>query len=235
MSQGFDWQFSPRIPFSHSKFFWGFNASGLIISTTGNFSFLEDHIACCDYESGYGKSIKLGVSAEYWCRSAIALNGSLNINLINSSFKQTIVVPRSDGKNDYFSRYKYFLDESRNYISGDISAKYRILNSHFSAGGGISSSILISSQALHKEKIISPSDETFIDGSKERKITNGILQDYNTILITPSLFINYDLDLGIGYYSSIKFCSFFPLMSVVQNDNWREWKFGFEFQFLKSY
>jgi hypothetical protein len=235
LSQGFDWQYSSRLPFSHPKVFWGISANSGIIANSGNFSFLEDHIPCCDYEAGDGRTTQAGLIVEYWHTGSLALSGGLSLTFNSSNFKKIITVPRSDGMIDYFSKYQYFLDESRVYLGTDFGAKYRIQQTYFSVGGSISIGYNVSSSATHKERIIAPKTETFIDGKTERIITNGILRDYNDLLIVPNIFANYDFNLGIGYYTSLKIFAGLPLMSIVKVDNWREWKFGIGAQIVKSY
>jgi hypothetical protein len=127
------------------------------------------------------------------------------------------------------------LDESRDYLGIDMGIKKRIFTTNFSFGGKISLDYLVSNTASHKEKIISPDHETFIDGSTERIITNGILRKFNKLILTPQVFLNYDINLGKGYYSSVKLYATLPIMSVIEVDEWNEWKIGLNVSFLKSY
>lgn len=234
-SQGFDWQYSSRLPFTHPKFFLGGFASVGVIANSGKFSFLEDFIPCCDYEAGDGKVYKTGMLVEFWESGNLALNGAISLSYNSSRFTTIIEVPRSDGIQDYLSKYQYILDESRSYLGAEFGAKYRLYETHFSVGGSLGFDYKIYSSANHRERIIAPSTETFIDGSTERVITNGIIGKYYGLMVTPQIYANYDVSLGIGYYSSVKLFATLPLMSVVQDENWQEWKLGLSFQILKSY
>lgn len=235
LAQGFDWQYSPRLPFAQPREFVGVYASIGRLMNTGSFSFLEDHIPCCDYSSGFGESYRFGFTGEYWQSGVFAMNSGIGLIVNNSNFSTLISVPRSDGKIDYFSSYKYFLDESRTYLSFDFGGRYRISESHFSFGGNLNLQYKIKSTAVHKERIESPASEKFIDGSTERIITNGIIGKYNNILIIPDLSFNYDFSIMRGYYSTICLYAAFPLTSVVQEYNWREWKTGLNIRFYKSF
>lgn len=234
-SQGFDWQYSARLPYKLPKLFIGGYLGIGIANNTGKFTFLEDHIPCCDYESGYGDLFNLGATSEFWINGNTALSLSANYLRISSNFQKNIEVPRSTGNSDYIATYKYYLDESRDYLGIDMGIKKRIFTTNFSFGGKISLDYLVSNTASHKEKIISPDHETFIDGSTERIITNGILRKFNKLILTPQVFLNYDINLGKGYYSSVKLYATLPIMSVIEVDEWNEWKIGLNVSFLKSY
>ncbi len=234
LSQGFDWQYSPRLPYTIPTKFIGLSVNYGIIENRGNFGFLEDFIECCNYQAGAGKSQEISLSGEYWYKGDMALISSVGFVALKSNFSTTIMVPRSDGRNDYISEYKYTLDESRNKLILKFGAKYRIFNSHFSIGATGNLHLYVSSTATHKEKILAPSNETFIDGSKERIIQNGILSNYNKLLFSPELFVNYDVSIIRGYYSSIKIGIDFPIFSIIEKEDWREWKFNLSIGLLKS-
>lgn len=233
-SQGFDWQYSPRLPYTIPTKFIGLSVNYGIIENRGNFGFMEDFIECCNYQSGQGKSQEISLNGEYWFKGDLAYIASIGFVSVKSDFSTTITVPRSDGKNDYFSVYKYTLDESRNKLILKFGAKYRILNSHFSVGASSNFQLYLSNTATHKEKILAPNSETFIDGTNERIIQNGILSNYNKLLFSPELFLNYDLSVIRGYYTSLKVGVDFPVFSVIEKEDWREWKFTLNIGLLKS-
>jgi hypothetical protein len=222
------------LPYKIPDKFIGISANYGMIDNRGSFGFLEDFIECCNYQAGNGKSQEIDLSGEYWIKGDLAIISSIGFASIKSDFSTTITVPRSDGKFDYYSQYKFSLNETRNKLLAKLGVKYRVANSHFSVGGSCNFNFYLNSTATHKENILAPSNETFIDGSRERLIQNGILSNYNKLIFTPELFLNYDLSIARGYYTSLKIGVDFPVFSVIENEEWREWKISFGFSLLKS-
>lgn len=232
--QGFDWDYSARLPYQIPSDFIGLNFDYGVISNTGSFGFLEDFIECCEYKAGKGSSFGVSGVGEHWQNGGISLIGGIGFLQNTSEFSTIVEVPRSDGKIDYTSQYKYYLNESRSYGNLLFGVKSRLGLSHFAYGILGNLKILIHSQATHKEQILSPASEKFIDGSQTRVIQNGILSEYNKLIFTPELFVNYDYSLYLNYYASIKVTADVPLMSVIQNQKWFEWKFGLSVSFYKA-
>lgn len=233
-SQGFDWQYSFRLPYSIPEHFIGFTGGYSINTATGNFEFLEDYTPCCNYQSGKGNSLNFGIIYEFWITPISAINISFNYQSTNSLFNQSIQIPRSDGINDYTAKYRYQMEELRNSIILMINYKHRILESHWSAFGGIYLFYKTSNEATHTEEIISPENERFIDGTQKRAIKRGMYGEYNFFGLNPNIGINYDLPIFQGYYSSLSTFLQIPFTNVIKNQDWKEWKFQFSISILKS-
>lgn len=233
-SQGFDWQYSYRLPYSIPSKFIGLNGGYSLNSSTGDFEFLEDYTPCCKYQSGTGYSLEIGLHYEYWLNSISAVIFKSTFNSTSSNFSQTIQVPRSDGINDYIAKYNYSMSEKRNYLILSGLFKHRILKSHFAIVAGLNSYYILGSQATHTEDIISPMDERFIDGTRSRVIKKGMYGEYNTITINPVIGFNYDYAILRGYYSSFTASLQIPVTNVINNEDWKEWKFQVSVTILKS-
>ncbi len=233
-SQGFDWQYSFRLPYRIPDQFIGINLDYSINSSTGNFEFMEDYIPCCKYNSGSGYSTGVGLIYERWLNPLYAISLKFQLTSINTSFSQTILVPRSDGITDYNSKYKYEMEEKRTSLNLISKFKYRLFSSHWSAILGINFSYLLNWDATHTETIISPENETFIDQSRHRTIKKGMYGDYNTFGLYPVIGINYDYAFLKGYYAAFSSFIQVPLTNIIRNQEWKEWKFQFSVSIFKS-
>lgn len=233
-SQGFDWQYSFRLPYKIPDKFIGFNLNYSINKNTGNFEFMEDYIPCCKYNSGNGYSLNFGIAYENWINPLGALTININYSTTNSSFNQTIQIPRSDGINDYYSIYKYEMDEKRTNLNLLAKYKHRLFKSHLSANLGVDVMYFLGSNATHTEEIIAPETETFINQTRKRIIKKGIYGDYNKFGLSLVLGLCYDYSIYRGYYASISSAIHIPITKIIQNQDWKEWKFVFSITILKS-
>lgn len=233
-SQGFDWQYSFRLPYSIPTKFIGITSGYSINSSRGNFEFLEDYTPCCNYQSGQGSSINLGIVYENWITPLSSISLSISYQSTQALFNQTIQVPRSDGINDYIAKYRYEMDESRSSVNIIANYKHRIFDSHWSVLGGINLHYNTGKDANHTEEIIAPENERFIDGTRKRTIKRGMYGEYNLFGLNPIIGINYDIPILQGYYTSLSTFLQIPITNVVKNENWKEWKFQFSISILKS-
>lgn len=233
-SQGFDWQYSFRLPYSIPSKFIGLSAGYSINSSTGDFEFLEDYTPCCSYQQGQGNSLNLGIVTEYWIDGISAVNLSANYQLSKLLFSQTVPIPRSDGINDYIAKYKYEMEETRNLLTIQPYYKYRLIHTHWAALAGFNIHYLLNYQSTHSEEIISPEDERFIDGTNKRVIKSGMYGKYNTVNINPIIGLNYDFSIYRGYYTSFSSIVQIPLTNVIQNENWKEWKIQISLSIFRS-
>ncbi len=233
-SQGFDWQYSYRLPYSIPSQFIGLSGGYSINSSSGDFDFLEDYTPCCKYKSGTGNSIEFGLIYEKWITPLSSVVLKTSYFATNSNFEQTIQVPRSDGISDYITKYRYSMSENRQTLNLSGFFKHRLMESHLSVLGGINLQFYLNSGATHTEEIISPSNEVYIDGSRKRNIKNGIYGNYNKVPINPTIGLIYDYTTIRGYYTSISTIMHIPITNVVNNELWKEWKFQISVSILKS-
>lgn len=234
LSQGFDWQYSYRLPYRIPEKFIGIKADYSLISSTGHFEFMEDYIPCCNYTSGNGYSAGVGLVYENWLNPMNAISVNFHYSSINTFFNQSIQVPRSDGITDYIATYKYEMEEKRRTLNLISIFKHRLFSSHWSAFVGLNFSYLLSSDATHTEAIISPEGETYIDQSRKRTIKKGMYGDYNKLGINPIIGINYDYVIYKDYYAAISGFVQTPFSNIIRNQNWKEWKFQFSVSIFKA-
>lgn len=234
MGQGFDWEYSYKLPYAIPDKFIGASVGYSFNFNQGNFAFLEDYVYCCNFEKGNGNSINFGLIGEYWLEGNQSILVNLNFINTKSKFTQTINIPRSDGTYDYVAKYEYTLDDQRNLANLWTGLKYRLFNSFYSIIMGIGASFYINSSATHTEKIISPESEYFIDGSRQRVILKGSIPNHNAAELSATFGLGYDYSLYRNYYLSFNPIISIPLTNVIKNENWKEWKISINMFFFKA-
>jgi len=233
-AQGFDWQYNSRLPYKIPNKFVGIQAEISQNSVVGEFGFVESGIKCCNFESGSGNSLALSVIGEYWLKGNLSLGGSIGIISTNSTFSKSVQVPRSNGIQDWTAVYRYKMDDVRNYLEISPQIKYRLGWKYLSVNAKLNSLILMGSSAKFTESISSPDFEYFIDGTKERKILDAHQPNYHQFVIEPYLGLTYDQAIALNYYGSISLGTSLPIMSLVNNQNYREWKASITFSIYRA-
>lgn len=222
-SQGFDWQYSVRTPTKPHKLFLGAGIEYGFYSHIGDFSFIEKSTPCCTYENGKGSGYGFSLKSEYWQTGHLAYFAELSFSIAPGKFSATDIQPRRF-KEPLETRYEFYSNYS--YISGNFGAKYRLFDSHFHVGGLIQLAFMASSRSEYYEEIIGPEDEPPFSTNPpqyRREIVNGYIPDINNILITPTIQVGYDLNMGKGRYATPWFRLALPVMSISSEASWRRW------------
>lgn len=221
-SQGFDWQYSPRLPFDTPVFFVGVNGNLNYFLHYGSLDLTESY-KCCTFTKGTGVGSIFGINAEYWQTGTIAISGSFSYMTVPGFFE-------ADGEPlpVYPSGIYYYKNEfnsTLSYLTLDTDAKWRLFLSHFFVGTGIRIGFLVSNKSEFYEKIVSPPEGRFNDGSQRRTIANGVISDIHSLFVTPKVSLGYDLNLGLSTYSSISFIAGLPIINISKDSEWQSWNF----------
>lgn len=220
-AQGFDWQYSPRLPFNTPTQFLGINVSGSFNLNTGDFGFLSNNIPCCTFENGTGYGILGGLKYEKWITDNSTIFSTLDFSYIPSIF---ITQSEPYVYRDYEDiRTEYEYNSTLTYIILEIGYKYRLFESHFYTSLSLNSAFLTDEKHNFIERIVSEKDFFF----SEIKYPNPEYSKPNKLMINPVLYLGYDLNLGMGKYASVFISTTFPLQSVIADKNWNRWIFSF--------
>lgn len=231
-SQGFDWQYSPRLPFETPIFFVGLNGNLTYLMHFGSIDFTESY-KCCTFNRGEGIGSIFGINSEYWQTPTIAFTGSLSYMTSPGNFE-------ADGEplpvypsGIYF--YKNEFNSQLSYITLEIDVKWRLFLTHFFVGVGFRTGILVSNKSEFFEKIISPPEGRFNDGTQRRTIANGIISDIQPYFFTPKFNLGYDVNLGLGTYSSISISTGLPIINISKDSKWLSWIFQLNIKLFKGW
>lgn len=223
-SQGFNWQYSTRLPHSSPKFFLGTTFSFSYLNSNGEFPFVEDRFTCCDFESGNGTGLYFGLSSEYWFKPLRAFRISFGYYQLSSDFSQNKEYPVIiDNATAFMEQYKYDYDALMRYISSGIGYKIKFQETQFSLIGTLNFSYLFSESNSSTESRTGPTDRV---PTYTRTIPEGKIQSIRNFYVAPEISFGYDLNLGNGMYSTVQIQSEIPLLSMTDNSNWRKWQFS---------
>jgi hypothetical protein len=231
LGQGFDWQYSSRLPSQYPYYFIGINTNINYTGDNGSLNFAEKEIPCCKFSDGNGVKFGGGLSGEYWLNETMSLVGSLNYSYLSSHFvKKTDPIPRPD---DFFQS-EFTFDSDLSYLDLDFRFKNRIADSYFSWFGGICGSVLIINTSEHKEKVISKNN-SFNDGTTERLIKEGKISSLSSFVIPIKAGISYDFTFGRGKYFTPSIYVMYTMNNIAKRSDWKYYSFGIEITIFHSF
>ena len=225
-SQGFDWQYSSRMPTSSPTLFVGVSPIINSSSDNGNINFFELNTPCTIFENGTGAGYGIGIKAEYWFSGLSAIYGNIFYSSTNHQFKKLDFQPRII--DTLITEYKL---ESNLYAIGlEFGVKHRLLNTHLHVGASLAITYLTDNSNNYTENVIAPIDFPW----QSRTIYNGKLSDFNRLSLTPGITLGYDFNLGLGMYATPTASINFPLTSLTGDSEWRDWKFSFGISVMRG-
>jgi hypothetical protein len=214
-SQGFDWQWSARLPFETPRLYYGGNFQYGLSTVYGEISFLEDKIQCQNFQNGNGNLLSFGLNAEYWEeRNRFAYRATLQFDVNQFVSKSKDFVPIDS---TIIAEYETALTQNFQKINVGIGGKYRIANTHFNIGADLFFSFLINNSFTVTEEILGPPEVPPFSTnppSYKRDVLDGKINSLNKVQIIPTVSIGYDLQLGLGTYIEPNISLQIPLFSV---------------------
>lgn len=224
-AQGFDWQYSSRLPSKSPVFFAG--VFGQYSSSThfGNIDFFEKKALCLTFKDGNSSGYKIGLYTEYWYKGNLAFNSALNYNSSPAVFKAKTKYPRPEYEVVYENEFNACID----YISLNIGSKYRLGNSHIWVGAQLNFDFLLNSEYKQYERIVSPKEEPPFPTdppSYKRTITNGYVAPPNKFAFYPSIKLGYDAEIMRGAYASPYFGIDVPMSDLISKGQWQKYSFS---------
>jgi hypothetical protein len=112
------------------------------------------------------------------------------------------------------------------YLSFEAGAKRRLFDSHLFTELTLAFMFKISDNSTHLERVVSPAELPFSDGSTEREFPYREISGLRSFNLVPSLSLGYDANLGNNLYAGISAGVKFPLMSQTSANNWIRWQTG---------
>ncbi len=220
ISQGFDWQYSPRLPSKYPYFFLGLNAEKTFFMHKSNFLLFEEAITCCKFNGQNSSGFSFGFSGEYWHLANNSIFALISFSSIPANFSSFNSFPINP---DTVLKTEFTLNSKINTINLIAGYKYRILTSYFFISAFFDVGFNLSNDYKIYEKVIEPNNFYFNTNppSQIRELSQGKINDFNFIILSPGINLGYDLDLGNNYYSSISINVSHSLNKVLKKDDWR--------------
>jgi len=240
-SQGFDWQYSSRLPFNYPYLFAGLTGSIDLLQHSSSLDLSEGRGECCNFSSGNGIGSSIGLNVEYWIDGLWSVNTKLSYLTQRGSFS-------AEGYSMPFSVFDVngrvighdtasFINEMNstfNYFTIDIGAKNRLFGTHFHLGASIELGYQLSNIITQTERVINPSYFRYNDGSSSRNLGAFEMSETSKFILVPKLSVGYDIPLGLGVYASPNFRVGFPIQNIAEKGSWSIWNFSFGLSFMKS-
>lgn len=221
-AQGFDWQFSPRMPAPSPVFFMGITGEASYRQHEGSFEFVERSAVCGEFENGTGTGISLGIISEYWTDGFTAFNLSLQYSSVSGDFENLSEAAIDESTT---LKTKFLFNSRMDHLTAAFGFKRRIGNSHFHLGARAGISYLLSNTFEFSEKIVSPADEYFElpNGAQvqERDIPLIMIGPLSNFSLIPKISAGYDFNMGSGYYASAAVNASYTLSNVLENEEWK--------------
>ncbi len=221
-AQGFDWQYSSRLPSSSPTLFFGGTAKINYGFHKADIYELGDEYRCGDYKSGTETGFSACLASEYWQSGTLAL-------WCEAGYRYSSVVFSSVTEPEPFKRDGVLYSLTREFemksmfhaieVQGGI--KWRFAPTHFHVLLGVRGTVALKSTVEQTETILTPVEytQTIVYGQAP-------LSSMRILFITPVAGIGYDAELGRGIYATPKITVGLPLMSRSSVTSWTNWDYS---------
>ncbi len=219
LSQGFDWQYSYRMPFETPDFFIGvpFNYEYTQIDADLPIR-QDDYKPCCHFSKGTGNNINFGLAAEYWGTGDLAYTFIAGFNMMTANFS-TLSEPIA--MKGGLLKFNNKVSSQLYYLSLGLGAKYRLFGSHFNLGILLNTYILMNQSYTHTEDAVNPPPD--YNAETHINYTTTSYSQINRFYFMPALRLGYDFSPWIGLYFSPYINLNIPVMNITSNYTWRPW------------
>ena len=218
-AQGYEWEWSPRAPFTMPTRFVGIEVAAQYAQHNGSLTYYQHLIPCCEFTSGTGMPIRLSLVGEQWVLPRLSVQASVGMIYQSASFSvlDTAIPHEQFGE----IQTEYLFDASYSQIALSIGARQRLIG-FLSIGLDLRGLIGMGSSTTLTERIVRPDDYYFSTNppSKEYEWDNSVIGDLATIVIEPAVTLQYDIALGLGMVLSPSFTVSMPLTSLSTDQSW---------------
>jgi hypothetical protein len=217
-SQGFDWQYSARLPFETPVFFIGLTVGADYTYSFASLPLLEKgYRPCCDFKSGAGYSGAAGLNFEYWMRD-YSIFAKLMFGYFKSDFNENGIPYPMRYNGSFQSKYNYTTYIRQFVIEPGV--RYRLFDSFFSLNGSLRGAIIISDSYNQSDSKVQHYDSK--------------IPDLNKVYLQINLGFGYDFSTGLGKYSTINIYTGLPITGLSQKGSWYPMSIGLGFTYNNS-
>ncbi len=241
-AQGFNWQYSARMPSDYPTLFLGFSASGNLLDYAGLLAhdekrrdIIRDEIVCQDcgrFDDGAGEALAFGLRAEHWYSESLAFNLGLRFERLSFSASEELPPQPHQEIGDILTELEF--SAVNYYLLIDCYAKQRLFDSFFSVAGGLEAGLLLSESVREVQKITNPPEAFFDDGGQllqEREVI-GNLTAMAGLKLNAVFLIGIDLPLARGFYANPSLLLTVPLLDQARDAAWKASGLGLQINLL---
>ncbi len=212
LSQGFEWQYNPRMPSTYPVIFAGISGEYSLLFHSGDFNFLENDIPCCRFGNGDGAGNSVGLLLEYWYEGDMSLQLGLAVNRSAGNFS----VNSSDTTRGGNMVTAYDFESLINYLSVNPGVKVRLFDSKFFIATDLRILLKFDSDGQHSERRVSENVPFTY-----RTISNGKIPDLSALLLIPGLRFGIDIPIARGIYLSPYISAAYTITNIIAEDKWK--------------
>lgn len=236
--QGFDWQYSSRLPTNYPSFFLGATGSGMWSRHTASMKYeaILPNGKLCDcgavFRSAEGLDWSVGITAEYWLPNLnMALYGMLQVEQHSATFTSPgRELPLNPNVYTISSiATTYTLQTQTLNISIDAGLKIKLAPIPIFAAVGVQgSSVLVRQLNLQEEATIS----TF------RYFASNLPTDFITFqpfVLSGRAALGVDIPLTRSVYASPAVFATIPFSSIIRGNEWSRLSFGVQVSLLYGF
>lgn len=238
-AQGFDWQYSARVPFQSPLQFFGVDLSSGYGTQFASLDYLESGtgFTCCTYDNGYGIPYGVLIAGDYWATPEVSIQGGLGLTVMNVSFTSAPQsYPRIENDVVHLVTSEYVFKSSITYATLQGAVRYRLLGTHLNVGGGLRALIKLSESQTQLDRVLGP-DDYFFKGnppSKEYDLNARKLDDASAFVLEPYGLLGYDLSLWRGTYVTPTLTIGGPVFSLSKTQPWRSIDIGLSVRIMTA-
>lgn len=224
-AQGFDWQYSARFPTGYPSFFVGVNGTAVQEQFSGDIHYTQGVVLCGAFSEGSGKGISIGVQADNWITPWWTLTGAVRYESFNGVFSaRGDTLQRAPGAPPTIVAYEIEGDFS--HLVLDVGARYRVLpQAKAFIGAGVQFGVLLSHSTVQRQRIVSPAEQRFADGSQEQSLRDNIV-GFRSFFAAGRVSAGIDIPLARSLYASPSLFASVPVVSMVSDASWHRVAYG---------
>ncbi|MFH1049899.1 MAG: hypothetical protein V1779_03095 [bacterium] len=215
-SQGFDWQYSARLPFEVPQHFIGFDCSSGYKSISSDFKICDQNIPCDTFNIGSAMVLSAGIKFEVWTSSDFSYFANLTLDYSKNSFKNENLFYYIPDIGSKVLEYEYIRTEYVPEIEIGVKYRMRFLLPHLFTSVSVRAGYIVNaSEELILRKISEADwldDEIHFTGFESLKLSQ--------FLFEPHFKLGYDLNLGLGKYASVYIDLGLPLQNRLTEKSW---------------
>lgn len=231
VGQGFDWQYSARLPAEYPTLFVGVTGLGSLQRFNGDINYVQGVVLCGTFSKGTGSGFGGGIQVDNWLTPALALTGSIRYETLGGTFTSAgDTLARAPDTRPTIVAYEIESDFS--YALLDVGLRYRpFLSAKFFVGAGLQAGALLSSSTLQRQRIVSPAEQRFSDGSQEQSLKDYIV-GFRSFFVGGRVSAGMDVPLANSLYASPALFAGFPVTSMATDASWQRISYGVQVSVL---
>ena len=222
LSQGFDWQYSARLPFEVPNFFIGLDGSASMNINSTDFNICDNNIPCDTFNTGSGIGFSGGIKFEYWANFDVSYFTNISISYKTESFKNENLFYYLPEIGNKILEYEYIRKEYIPELEFGIKYRMRFLLPHLFSALSFNTGFIVSTE----EELILRKVSTADWLAEEIHFKNFQALDLSSVIFTPHIKIGYDFNTGLGSFSSFYFDIGIPFQNRYSAGKWQTTTFS---------